>query len=353
MHITKDQAICMFYYVEYTHENVTKYRNMLESQNYEICFNTNECEPILVMKQRMLGNPVTYCKYLDVVKEKEETGVKRKKSELVTESQVIQFVNSVYTVNDFSNPEIYQEKLTSTNDIFETVNENSTVLNNKTLLAFTRWCSGNRLKFLNAVEDKNYGARKRNLFVMDKIYHDCLITSITEYLPNYQQSLKALQNNAFEIVGYVRKSPTADILDNRVELLQQMVDNLRSRSFATRIFVSSSSRASTAFAERDLNVDQNIYQQLDKVDGTTQDFIKYLNASRHSICLAVLDFAGLSSRSHHVQELLKDYPVIKKVAVDTFMFSNELFIYDTRDLKANTNLLEKFDCRYKLMQRSK
>ncbi|KAI9270204.1 hypothetical protein EDC94DRAFT_633291 [Helicostylum pulchrum] len=118
-------------------------------------------------------------------------------------------------------------------------------------------------------------------------------------------------------------------------LLQQMIDNLRSRSFATRIFVSASSRASTTFVERDLNVDRNIYQQLYKVDGTTQDF------------------AGLSGRSHHVQELLKDYPEIKKVAVDTFMFSDELFIYDTCGLKANINLLEKFDCRYKLMQRSK
>ncbi|KAI9256754.1 hypothetical protein EDC94DRAFT_695982 [Helicostylum pulchrum] len=67
-----------------------------------------------------------------------------------------------------------------------------------------------------------------------------------------------LQNNAFEVVGYVRKSLTADNLDNRAKLLHQMIDNLRS-----------SSRASTAFAERD----QNIYQQLDKavVDETTQD----------------------------------------------------------------------------------
>lgn len=91
-----------------------------------------------------------------------------------------------------------------------------------------------------------------------------------EYLPNYQQSLKVLQNNTFEIVGYVRKSPIEDTSDNRVKLLQQMIENLRSRSFATRIFVSSSSRASTAFVERDLKVDQKIYQQLDKVDGTTQ-----------------------------------------------------------------------------------
>lgn len=99
---------------------------------------------------------------------------------------------------------------------------------------------------------------------------DCLITSITEYLPNYQRSLKVLQNNSFEIVGYVRKSPTADTLDNRVKLLNQMINNLRSRSFVTRIFVSSSSRASTAFVERGLKVDQKIYEQLDAVDGTTQ-----------------------------------------------------------------------------------
>lgn len=67
MNTTKNQAICMFYYVEYTPENVTKYRNIFESQNYEICFNTNEYEPVLVMKQRMLENPLTYRKYLDVV----------------------------------------------------------------------------------------------------------------------------------------------------------------------------------------------------------------------------------------------------------------------------------------------
>jgi hypothetical protein len=34
------------------------------------------------MKQSMLGNTLTYRKYLDVVEEKEETSFKRKKSEL-------------------------------------------------------------------------------------------------------------------------------------------------------------------------------------------------------------------------------------------------------------------------------
>ncbi|GAA5816589.1 hypothetical protein MFLAVUS_010119 [Mucor flavus] len=76
-----------------------------------------------------------------------------------------------------------------------------------------------------------------------------------------------------------------------------------------------------------------------KVDGTTQDFIKRIQTFNLSYGIR------FCWTFHHVQELLKDYPKVKKVAVDTFMFSNELFIYDTCDLKANTNLLEKFDCR--------
>ncbi|CAO3615634.1 unnamed protein product [Mucor hiemalis] len=97
---------------------------------------------------------------------------------------------------------------------------------------------------------------------------------MNEYLP----SLKVLQNNEFEIVGYARKSPSADSLNNRIKLLQQMVDSLRYRTFATRVFVSANSRASTAFIERDVNVDQDVYQRLDKVDGTTQE-IKSFNQS--------------------------------------------------------------------------
>lgn len=89
----------------------------------------------------------------------------------MTEYQVIQSVNNVYSVDDFGNLEIYQEKIISTKNIFELTEENSQVLSNKTSLAFTRWCSSNKLKFLNTIVDRNYGARKRNLFVMDEIYH--------------------------------------------------------------------------------------------------------------------------------------------------------------------------------------
>ena len=87
---------------------------------------------------------------------------------------------------------------------------------------------------------------------------------------NYQQSLKTLQNDEFEIVGYARKSPTTDNLDTRVRLLESMINNLRSRSFATRIYVSAYSRSSTPFLERNLKSDET-YKELNNIDGDTQD----------------------------------------------------------------------------------
>ncbi|KAL7308718.1 hypothetical protein PS15m_011887 [Mucor circinelloides] len=75
----------------------------------------------------------------------------------------------------------------------------------------------------------------------------------------------------FEIIGYARKSPTTDNLDMRVRLLESMVNNLRSRSFATRIYVSACSSSSTSFSERDLKNDET-YKELDNTDGDTQVF---------------------------------------------------------------------------------
>jgi hypothetical protein len=72
--------------------------------------------------------------------------------------------------------------------------------------------------------------------------------------------------------------------------------------------------------------------------------LKYLQSVKHDVCLVSLDFAGLSSRSHQVKELLDKNPSIKKVAIETFAVSNEVFIYDSNTLLSDVKLLEKFDC---------
>lgn len=95
-------------------------------------------------------------------------------------------------------------------------------------------------------------------------------SSICEYSPDYQQSLKSLQNEDFEIVGYARKSPNTSNTDTRIRLLQSMTNNLRSRSSATRVYVSACSQSSTPFIQRDIKKDE-IYRALNKdVDGNTQ-----------------------------------------------------------------------------------
>lgn len=81
MNTTRNQAICMFYYVNFTPENVEIYKRKLEESELEICYNTTPNQPVLVAKQRILGDPLTYRKYLDVVPDK-KVNQKRKKCDL-------------------------------------------------------------------------------------------------------------------------------------------------------------------------------------------------------------------------------------------------------------------------------
>lgn len=81
--------------------------------------------------------------------------------------------------------------------------------------------------------------------------------------------------------------------------------------------------------------------------------LEYLQSIDHNICLASIDFAGISSRSHLVKDLLEECPVIKKIAIETFISNNEILLLDSQLLLSDNQLLEKFDCRKKLIQRSK
>ncbi|KAI7902041.1 uncharacterized protein BX663DRAFT_435984 [Cokeromyces recurvatus] len=55
---------------------------------------------------------------------------------------------------------------------------------------------------------------------------DDLVKSICSSLPRYQDSLRNLMRHGYEIVGYARKSPTDDNIDNRIRLIQLMTTNL-------------------------------------------------------------------------------------------------------------------------------
>lgn len=56
----------MFFYVDYTEENVKKYNNRLKDfGNVEICYNTEPNQPILVSMERIRNDPERYHLYSD------------------------------------------------------------------------------------------------------------------------------------------------------------------------------------------------------------------------------------------------------------------------------------------------
>ncbi|KAG1462567.1 hypothetical protein G6F56_005492 [Rhizopus delemar] len=101
-------------------------------------------------------------------------------------------------------------------------------------------------------------------------FHNDIKLANCQFLPKYQESIKNLKKNGFEVVGYARKSPSNDKNENRLKLLQKMVDNLENRSLTTRIYVSFSSCASTPFSERDTTTSKSTIASLRNVNGDTQ-----------------------------------------------------------------------------------
>lgn len=101
-----------------------------------------------------------------------------------------------------------------------------------------------------------------------------LIDSICNYLPNYQESLRNSTRNRYEIVDFARKSPTNDNIETRTKLLQAMVNNLKERSFASKIYISTCNYSSTPLFERYLKNNDDIIDKLDHVTGNTQGKIK-------------------------------------------------------------------------------
>ncbi|CAO3698883.1 unnamed protein product [Rhizopus stolonifer] len=65
-----------------------------------------------------------------------------------------------------------------------------------------------------------------------------LVLHSATYLPKYQDTLKTLVHDGFELVGYARKSPTDDVIANVTRLVQLMVENLKECSFVSKSYVS-------------------------------------------------------------------------------------------------------------------
>ncbi|KAG2216306.1 hypothetical protein INT45_011238 [Circinella minor] len=82
--------------------------------------------------------------------------------------------------------------------------------------------------------------------------------------------------------------------------------------------------------------------------------LAYNQSVDHDICLGYHDFAGITTRSEDIIDLVEANPSLKKIAVDTFAQSNDVFIFDTEKLIEDNALLQKFDnSRNNCIQKSK
>ena len=81
--------------------------------------------------------------------------------------------------------------------------------------------------------------------------------------------------------------------------------------------------------------------------------LHYLQSTDCDICLVSIDYAGLTSRSQELKRLIENNDKIKKIAIDTFALDNEIHLFVTKLLASDPTLLIKFDCRKKVLQRSK
>lgn len=66
MHISRNHALCMYYQLKHSTENVQEAleRFMPLSQEHEICFLNDPTIPVLVLKARMYGSPFVFKEYL-------------------------------------------------------------------------------------------------------------------------------------------------------------------------------------------------------------------------------------------------------------------------------------------------
>ncbi|KAI8080683.1 uncharacterized protein B0P05DRAFT_453941, partial [Gilbertella persicaria] len=106
--------------------------------------------------------------------------------------------------------------------------------------------------------------------------------------------------------------------------LQLMVKKLNKCSFASRICVSTSSRASSPFPKRDLMPNNGIIFSLKNVNDNMQGLLVSLKPVDHGIFLSSIDFAGLTTRSSNLLRLIEDNHAIMRIEIKTFAINNEL-----------------------------
>lgn len=259
-----------------------------------------------------------------------------------------EFTDTVFqqiTQLNFKN-HLYEQRILSTTEIFLVVQKYSSIF--KSNKSFTSWCSSAGVNFIKGdkgrkVSNSNKGeaSRARKLSVMKEQFRGDVASRIGGTLAAHQIKMKKLKEEGYTIVGYCRKSVQAGMSKNHVQLLQTMVQNLRERSLADYVFVSPMENAIIPLHARDKKCNMDILKQLKDIHGNCADLLSFIT-NREKICLVTLDYAGLTTNSRDLEEILRHHRNIEQIVVDLYYYENRFDTMNREDLLHDTQLLNTF-----------
>ncbi|KAI7896050.1 uncharacterized protein EV154DRAFT_493345 [Mucor mucedo] len=131
-----------------------------------------------------------------------------------------------------------------------------------------------------------------------------------------------------------------------------MLEKLKTRSLADRVFVSPNSSANDPFNQRDEKKPVEMMSHL-IANGDTQDMLRYISDKEKKIILVAIDYAGLTTNCEDLKSFLSTYSSVKEIVIDQILSKNKVRMYTSGELLNNEEKLKEFDCRKNCLQRSK
>ncbi|KAG0806776.1 hypothetical protein G6F16_010999 [Rhizopus arrhizus] len=298
MNITRDQAICRFFCEDYSKENAARLSKKIEELGtFDVCYENDPKRPVLVHLSVIRNDPTTFkrclteCSALNL-KEAVET-----KPELVSERQVIMFLNEVYKSTDTQNEAVYCLQEVDNKEVYESVISKTDCMSKKSEVAFATWCSRRKVNFIGVPftrkRSRETNKRCRKLYVMKNEFREGIIETIATSIPRYQNYINSLKKQGRTIIG--------------------MVQCLKERSLCDMVFVSWSCSADSNFSSRDMNDSTDLLNELTGVDGDIQSMISYISSSETDVCLVAIDFAGLSTNIGDLQNFFNGHKKLTTV----------------------------------------
>ncbi|CEG70464.1 hypothetical protein RMATCC62417_06357 [Rhizopus microsporus] len=161
-------------------------------------FENDSKRPVLVHLSIIRNDLTTFKRYLSEYSDVDLEDKAGAKAELVTEQQVIMFLNEVYKTTNPKNEALYSMQQIETKEVYESVISKAEFMSKKSEIGFASWCSKRKVNFIGMPytrkRRRGLNLRFRTLYVMKHEFREGIIKSITTAIPHYQNYISSLKN---------------------------------------------------------------------------------------------------------------------------------------------------------------